>query len=89
MRLGSARVWAGATLALLVAGASAWASSSAVVSGVVRDATGAVVAEAEVSLLTRRQTVVRTVRANHGGSFTLQGIAPGSYLLVAAAAGLR
>ena len=89
MDFGAARVWPGGTLALLVAGAVAGASPSAVVSGLVRDATGGVVAEAEVSLLTSRQTVVRTVRADTRGSFALPGIAPGTYLLVATATGLR
>jgi hypothetical protein len=74
MHSGAARAWAGGTLALLVAGAAPGASWSAVVSGLVRDATGTVVGEAEVSLLTSRQTVVRTVRGRR--VLRASGIAP-------------
>lgn len=58
------------------------------VSGVVRDPSGAVVRDAQVSLLDAQQAVVATIRTDARGGFAFQKAAPGSYLLLTHAPGL-
>ncbi len=53
--------------------------------GVVRDASGAGITNAEVILMTPELTVVATARTATDGSFTLAAPAPGSYLVIARA----
>jgi outer membrane receptor protein involved in Fe transport len=64
------------------------AATRAAVSGVVKDQSGAVVAEAEVSLRRGLETVVASGQSGPDGAFALAGVAPGSYLLVASAGSL-
>jgi hemoglobin/transferrin/lactoferrin receptor protein len=52
------------------------------ISGVVKDAGGAVVADAEVSLSTSQQVVVKDTRTDSQGRFNFDDIAAGSYVLV-------
>lgn len=76
-----ARLLAGLILPLVLA-ALAGAQTMGTVSGVVRDATGAVMREAEVSLLTARQNVVGSVKTDSEGRFRFAGVHAGSCLLV-------
>jgi len=61
--------------------------SSASLNGVVRDATGAVVANATVVLHNVDTTVERTTISNEVGNYVLQNITPGRYRLQVKAAG--
>jgi outer membrane receptor for ferrienterochelin and colicin len=51
-------------------------------SGVVRDSSGAVVANAEVVLATGEQTSVKSVRSDKEGRFVFESLTPGRYMLV-------
>ncbi len=69
-----------ASLLLFVA-ASAFAQSTAglaAISGVVRDPSGAVVADAKVVIASDSQGTIRTVTTNSGGIFTAPALLPGS-----------
>lgn len=55
------------------------------VNGIVRDTTGAAVAQAKVSMLNARQAIVGTAITNARGEFVLQGAAPGTYEILVAA----
>jgi hemoglobin/transferrin/lactoferrin receptor protein len=69
--------------------AFARAQSGAALSGVVKDASGAAVAQATVKLLNARQAVIATTQTDAQGQFTLREIPPGTYeLLVIGASGL-
>lgn len=83
---GTGRALAAGVLAL--AATTAGATPRPTVSGVVKDATGAVVPGAHVSLQTGLRAVVRSTRTDGRGAFALADVAPGSYLLVASARGL-
>jgi outer membrane receptor protein involved in Fe transport len=76
-----------AALGLALA-AAAGANPRSTVSGVVTDATGAMVAGAEVSLRSGLLVVVRSARSDGQGAFAFADVVPGSYLLVASARGL-
>ncbi len=52
------------------------------IEGSVRDAAGAAIAKAPVSLLNARQTVLQTVQTDQQGQFVLRGVAPGTYELL-------
>jgi len=52
------------------------------VSGVVRDSSGAVLAGANVALVTGEQTSVKNARTDKGGRFALEQLAVGRYMLV-------
>ncbi|MCX6549527.1 MAG: TonB-dependent receptor [Acidobacteria bacterium] len=65
----------------LVCGSPAMAADGAV-KGVVRDGSGAVIARAEVALLTGAQTTVGSVRTGDDGRFVFEGVAPGRYVLL-------
>ncbi|HEV8383846.1 MAG TPA: TonB-dependent receptor [Candidatus Acidoferrales bacterium] len=64
------------------------AAEEARIEGVVRDAQGAVVPSAEVSLRTAQQAVVATTQTDAQGRFKFEDLARGSYLLVVTAPGL-
>lgn len=73
-----------ATLIVLIAtavGALAQNSSTGVIRGTVKDAKGAAVSGAEVSLVHQQQAVLRTTQTEANGNFSLENIAPGSYEL--------
>lgn len=63
----------------------AQAAAGGTVSGVVRDAGGAVISDATVSLLTAQQTVIGSAKTDTQGQFTFNDVPAGSYLLVVAA----
>ena len=77
-----------ALVALGLAVAAARADPRSTVSGIVTDATGAVVAGAAVSLRSGLLVVVRSARSDGQGAFAFADVVPGSYLLVASARGL-
>ena len=54
------------------------------IGGVVKDTTGAAVAQATVSMLNARQAVIATTVTNARGEFALQGAAPGTYEILVA-----
>jgi outer membrane receptor protein involved in Fe transport len=67
---------------------AAWAAESAgSLTGVVRDSSGAVVAGADVVLLTAQQTSVRSTRSAADGRFTFEKIPTGRYVLLVSYAG--
>ncbi len=59
------------------------------VSGTVRDASGAVITRADVSLMTGELTTVAGARTDNEGRFTFPQVAPGRYVLVASFPGFR
>ncbi|MBK7598051.1 MAG: TonB-dependent receptor [Acidobacteria bacterium] len=66
---------------LLILAISINGQNAGSISGVVKDTTGAAVAQATVSLLNARQAAIDTTRTNEQGEFTLRGAAPGTYEL--------
>ncbi|MFY9607459.1 MAG: TonB-dependent receptor [Blastocatellia bacterium] len=72
---------------LLLATATLAFAADGSVSGLVRDASGAVVSGADVSLMNAQQTIIKTGQTDSQGSFSFEGLASGSYLLVVTAGG--
>ncbi|MCX6537634.1 MAG: TonB-dependent receptor [Acidobacteria bacterium] len=77
-----ARMWIGVAMIGLAAGVALAADGPGRVSGVVRDSSGAVIANANVALVTGEQMSVKTVRTGKDGQFALEQLTPGRYLLV-------
>jgi hemoglobin/transferrin/lactoferrin receptor protein len=77
----------GALMVVLLASAAGANGMEPGIAGVVRDASGAVVAGARVSLLTADQAVVGVTTSNGTGRFEFGTVRPGRYLLVVAARG--
>jgi len=71
--------------AVLWALTTALAYAAVTVSGVVKDPLGAMVADADVVLMSADHTPLATARTDPTGKFTLQAPAPGRYLLVVTA----
>jgi len=69
-----------------LASASLWGQTAAAVSGTVRDASGAAVAQAPLELDGPTGVLVREGRTDNGGAFTLAGVPFGEYSLVLPAA---
>jgi len=90
-RAGIAGRWLLALLVVLTFWASAWAQqTSATLSGVVKDAQGALVPNAKVVVTNQEQgAVVRELTTASDGSFTIFPLNPGIYLLTVEAAGFR
>lgn len=65
----------------LLSGQANAQSSGGAISGLVKDATGAVVAGADVSLSTAQQVTLSSGKTDDQGRFKLEGIAAGQYLL--------
>ena len=61
-------------------------SASGSISGTVKDAAGAAIDGAEVSLV-HAQSVLRTTLTGSGGKFTFDNVAPGSYGVIVRKAG--
>jgi hemoglobin/transferrin/lactoferrin receptor protein len=74
--------------ALLGAAGALRADGGARIEGTVRDAQGAVVVSADVTLRTAQQAVVATTQTDAQGRFKFEDVARGSYLLVVTAPGL-
>jgi len=74
--------------AVVCAAGAVRAEDGARIEGVVRDAHGAVVPGAEVTLRRAEQSVVGTTRTNAQGRFVFENVARGSYLLVVTAPGM-
>ena len=74
------------TLSLFPSGVYAQASS-ATVTGIVTDSTGAVVPECNLTLRNVATAVDRTTKTNPAGTYSFPNVAPGAYTLVAEAAG--
>ncbi len=64
-------------------------SGSATLSGTVQDINGALVPQAQITLSTATQTVVRSSQSDNNGHFDLQGIPAGIYKLTIVSAGLQ
>ena len=64
---------------LRIAGA---AEPPGTLTGVVRDGSGGVVVGADIVLLTAQQTLVRSTRTGTDGRYSVEGIAPGRYVLL-------
>src|SRR5512142_1216379 len=78
-----------ASLRVAGAGEAAAAASRATgpLFGTVRNASGAAVAGASLSLATAQGTIVASARCDARGGFRLEGLPPGSYLLRVTAPG--
>lgn len=74
----------GALIVLAAAVSHAQLSSRGNISGVVKDATGAIVGGADVSLTNSQQVVLSDTKTDEQGRFVFSEIAPGSYVLVVA-----
>lgn len=57
------------------------------ISGSVKDQSGAAISGASISVLTARLAVVATVKTDAAGHFSIPGLAPGDYVIQAAAPG--
>jgi hypothetical protein len=66
---------------------AARADDGATVSGSVRDTSGAVIADADVSLLTAQQAVINTVKTDQEGRFTFNDVSDGNYQLLVTSKG--
>jgi hemoglobin/transferrin/lactoferrin receptor protein len=77
----------GSALFLLLA-CPMYADKGAKVSGVVQDLAGAVVVDADVSLLNAQQAIISVTKTDAQGRFTLPAVPSGSYQIVASSRGL-
>ncbi len=85
----SSPLWMGLLAALwLAAGARVWAQSASI-GGIVTDASGAVVANAQVELVNVSTAVKFTAMSNGVGLYTLATVPPGNYQLTVAASGFE
>jgi hemoglobin/transferrin/lactoferrin receptor protein len=75
------------TAAMLTLAAPTRAIESSPVAGVVRDATGAVLPDVEVSLLSTQGAIVGAARSDREGGFRIEKVRAGSYVLVAQLSG--
>src|SRR5260370_33883468 len=73
----------------LLASGALWAQEQANLTGTVTDATGAVLPQASVKLISRAQGTVRTVETNGSGVFQFSFITPGAYDVTASANGFK
>ncbi len=89
MRRSLSLLWIGfAALLLLPAGSMAW-GQSATISGIVTDASGAVVPNAKAVLVSQSTQEKLVTTSNKVGVYTLAGVAPGTYNLTVSAAGFK
>jgi len=77
--------WAGCTALLLLAAASGWAQD-ATISGIVTDANGAVLVNAQVTATNKATQEKLVTTSNKDGLYALAGVAPGTYDLTVIAA---
>lgn len=79
-----------ASVALFALTASAFAQSdNSSISGVVKDATGAVVTNAKVTLRNEDTSFERLTTTNHSGFYTAPNLGPGYYTITVEAAGFK
>lgn len=71
---------------LLALALTTWAQTGTVLSGLVKDATGAALPNVTITLLTARQSTLATAVTNAEGRFTLQ-VAPGQYEVLVSGSG--
>ena len=86
------QIWIGVLVGSLFSSLSsttAWAQSTAQVSGTVRDQTGAVLPGVEVAATQTDTGVVRSTVTNETGSYALTNLALGPYRLEAGSPGFR
>src|SRR5579875_2038733 len=74
---------------LLVCPGFLWAQSTAQISGTVKDQTGAVIAEAQVTATNTATGLKRSATTDASGAYTLANLPVGPYRLDASAAGFR
>ncbi|HUR20877.1 MAG TPA: TonB-dependent receptor, partial [Vicinamibacterales bacterium] len=84
----TSRIVSALLFAVALAGDPAAAFEAEILTGVVKDAGGAVIAGADVEVLTASQTSVATTRSDAQGKFSIPSLAPGSYVVVVRKAGL-
>ncbi len=82
-------VWSCALLLLVSIAAWGQLPSNGEVTGSVFDATGAVVAGANVSLLDRATSALRNTKTDSSGNFVFHAVVPGTYDLTAEASGFE
>jgi outer membrane receptor protein involved in Fe transport len=75
-------------IALVLLGVAAEAEEPGGIAGKVKDGSGAVVRDAQVSLMDPHHAVLATVRTDGEGAFAFFDLAPGSYLLLTDSPGL-
>jgi hypothetical protein len=82
-------MWAAVCAATLVSQLSYGQAVNATLLGTVTDATGAVVANAQVTALETGTGSSRTAQTNASGNYTFPNVAPGNYLITVEQAGFR
>jgi iron complex outermembrane recepter protein len=82
------RCAAAAAFAVLVLGSPAWAQPTSQITGIVRDATGAAVPGATVTVTSRTTKDTKTVATNAEGRYSVD-VAPGSFTVSVDMAGFR
>jgi len=87
---GSARTFARASaLLLLCFSATLWAQTTGSVTGTVHDSTGAVVANAQVTVSNLAKGINRTTPTNSAGDYLVAGLGQGSYDITVTAEGFK
>ena len=76
-------------LGLLLVPGVAWAQDTATLTGTVRDISGAVVPNADVSIKNTATGIVRAVKSNSAGEYVAAALAPGQYNITVSVAGFR
>ena len=71
----------------LIASSSLLAQDTAILSGTVRDISGAVIVDAQVSVINTNNGVHRTTTTNKAGEYLISGLPPARYDVIIAAAG--
>ncbi len=74
---------------LTIAVASFAQSDNSSIAGVVTDPSGAVVANASITLTNEQNGAIRKVATNRSGFYTIPGLAPGKYTVMISAEGVQ
>jgi len=85
----SLTVWCALIATLLVLTTGAWAQDNAAITGSVLDPTGALVANANISLTNTATGVVRQVTSNTAGAYLFANVGVGNYTLEASVQGFQ
>jgi hemoglobin/transferrin/lactoferrin receptor protein len=70
-------------LVFIVFSVKNYSQSAAIISGTIRDASGAIVPGALVSLMNAQQLILRSVRTDASGNYKFENVAKGSYIVQA------